>query len=152
MLNLELYKRGFLPAGRARERLPTIGHAGVIELSADDLPAVCPHASMPLWAWHPRVFLDVVNQNEAMCRYCGTRYHLPREVRVHDHEFGARCLHQHRRHDTRRADPRSGTAVAPGRESASPVVSGDCSQPGEALNKSVRAELEPVLSDNRREA
>ena len=46
--------------------LLTVLVAGAIELSAEDLPAICPHASMPLWAWHPRVFLDVVNQGEAM--------------------------------------------------------------------------------------
>lgn len=65
--------------------------ADYIELSASDLPAVCPPPSMPQWCWHPRVFLDVVNQSEAMCPYCVTRYHLQDGVRVHD----ARCLHQH---------------------------------------------------------
>ena len=72
-------------------------HAGVIELAADDLPAVCPHASMLLWAWHPRVFLDVVNQDAAICLYYCTRYRLRRDAHVHDHGFGARCLHQHRK-------------------------------------------------------
>jgi len=66
-------------------------HADCIELSADDLPAVCPPAPIPQWCWHPRVFLDVVNQSEAMCPYCVTRYHLQDDARVHD----ARCLHQH---------------------------------------------------------
>lgn len=51
---------------------------------------------MPLWASHPRVFLDVVNENEAMCPYCGTRYRLRYDASVHDHQFGARNLHQHR--------------------------------------------------------
>lgn len=97
MRNLELYRHGFLPESRAGERLRTAEQVGVIELSADDLPAVCPRASMPLWALHPRVFLDVVNRNEAMCPYCGTRYRLRRDVHVHDHEFGARCLHHHRK-------------------------------------------------------
>ena len=111
MLNLELYRRGFLPDGGAGERGRTAGDAGVIELSANDLPAVCPCASMPLWAWHPRVFLDVVNQNEAMCPYCCTRYRLRRGARVHDHGFGARCLHQHRRQDHIDANQRRGTAI-----------------------------------------
>src|SRR3990172_12186084 len=86
MLNLELYRRGFLPESGAGGRVRTAEDAGAIELSADDLPAVCPRASMPLWALHPRVFLDVVNQNEAMCPYCCTRYRLRRDARVHDHE------------------------------------------------------------------
>jgi len=111
MLNLELYRRGFLPESRAGERLRTVEHAGVIELSADDLPAVCPHASMPLWALHPRVFLDVVNQNEAMCPYCGTRYCLRPDAHAHDHESGARGLHQHRKQDKMDADPQCGTAI-----------------------------------------
>jgi hypothetical protein len=31
-----------------------------------------------------------------MCPYCGTRYRLRPGVHLHEHEFGARCLHQHR--------------------------------------------------------
>jgi len=99
VLNFELYRRGFLPRGGAGETIRAAQPAGVIELSSDDLPAVCPRASMPLWAWHPRVFLDVVNQDEAMCSYCTTRYRLRPDTRVHDHEFRALCLHQHRKRD-----------------------------------------------------
>jgi len=50
---------------------------------------------MPLWASHPRIFLDVVNESEAMCLYCGTRYRLKRGAHVRDHEFDTRSLHQH---------------------------------------------------------
>ena len=99
MLNLEPYRHNFLPGGGAGETVRAAQPAGVIELSAQDLPAVCPCASMPLWAWHPRVFLDVVNQDEAMCSYCTTRYRLRPDTRVHDHEFRALCLHQHRKRD-----------------------------------------------------
>ncbi len=53
----------------------------VVELTAPDLPAYCPNPKMPLWSWHPRVFLDVVNESEAMCPYCGTRYRLASSVR-----------------------------------------------------------------------
>ena len=28
----------------------------------------------PLWARHPRVFLDVVKEGKALCPYCGTKY------------------------------------------------------------------------------
>ncbi|MDP2870449.1 MAG: zinc-finger domain-containing protein, partial [Methyloversatilis sp.] len=28
----------------------------------------------PLWARHPRVFLDVTKTGETACPYCGTRY------------------------------------------------------------------------------
>ena len=71
--------------------------AAVVDLSARDLPAYCPNPSMPLWASHPRIFLDVVNEGEAMCPYCGTRYRLKRNVHVRDHEFDTRNLHQHRK-------------------------------------------------------
>ena len=71
-------------------------HAQVVELRASDLPAVCPNAAMPLWATHPRIFLDVVNASEAQCPYCGTRYRLQRGAHVRDHEFDTRNLHQHR--------------------------------------------------------
>jgi len=74
---------------------------------------------MPLWDSHPRVFLDVVNESEAMCPYCGTRYRLKRGAHVHAHGFDTRELHQDRRYDAP-ADPRA--AAAPGyRHDASEV-------------------------------
>jgi uncharacterized Zn-finger protein len=54
-------------AGRARE---------VVAVTAKDLPLYCPNPAMPLWSSHPRVFLDVEADGEAMCPYCGTRYRL----------------------------------------------------------------------------
>ncbi len=53
----------------------------VVELTEAELPAYCPNRKMPLWSWHPRVFLDIVNESEAMCPYCGTRYRLASGVR-----------------------------------------------------------------------
>jgi uncharacterized Zn-finger protein len=54
-----------------------------VDVTAADLPLYCPNPAMPLWSSHPRVFLDVAATGEAMCPYCGTRYHLngppPRE-------------------------------------------------------------------------
>jgi len=69
--------------------------ARVVELSARELPAFYPNASMPLWAPHPRIFMDVVNESEAMCPYCGTRYRLKRDAHFRDHGFGTRDRHQH---------------------------------------------------------
>ena len=74
---------------------PLASAAPVVELSASELPAYCPNPSMPLWASHPRVFLDVVNEGAVLCPYCGTRYRLKRDAHVMDHEFDARDLHQH---------------------------------------------------------
>ena len=50
----------------------------MIEVPEDRLPAFCPNPDMPLWSWHPRVYLDVVHESEAMCPYCGTLYRLKR--------------------------------------------------------------------------
>ncbi|MCX7961234.1 MAG: zinc-finger domain-containing protein [Burkholderiales bacterium] len=45
-----------------------------VEVRAEDLPLHCPRPDAPLWALHPRVFLDVVKHGVAMCPYCGTKY------------------------------------------------------------------------------
>jgi uncharacterized Zn-finger protein len=45
-----------------------------VELTEKDLPLHCPMPGSPLWARHPRVFLDVVRHGEALCPYCGTKY------------------------------------------------------------------------------
>jgi uncharacterized Zn-finger protein len=39
-----------------------------------DLPLHCPLPGAPLWARHPRVFLDVAHEGASLCPYCGTRY------------------------------------------------------------------------------
>jgi uncharacterized Zn-finger protein len=48
----------------------------VVVVRASDLPAYCPNPAMPLWSSHPRVYLDVADEGEVMCPYCGTRYRL----------------------------------------------------------------------------
>jgi uncharacterized Zn-finger protein len=45
-----------------------------VEVTEKDLPLHCPMAGAPLWARHPRVFLDVAKAHAALCPYCGTRY------------------------------------------------------------------------------
>lgn len=80
-------------AGRGETGASGEGHSAIVELSARDLPAYCPNPKMPLWSWHPRVFLDVVNEPEAMCPYCGTRYRLA--AGVHERDFDTLGLHQH---------------------------------------------------------
>ncbi len=46
----------------------------LVEVTAKDLPLHCPPPGAPLWARHPRVFLDVTKKGEMLCPYCGTRY------------------------------------------------------------------------------
>ena len=84
-----------IPDGPASETT-VAGNTAAMELSAQDLPAYCPNPNMPLWSTHPRVFLDVVNEQESMCPYCGTRYRLKRGAHVRAHEFDTRDLHQDR--------------------------------------------------------
>jgi uncharacterized Zn-finger protein len=45
-----------------------------VEVTQKDLPLHCPRPEAPLWARHPRVFLDVTKRGEMLCPYCGTRY------------------------------------------------------------------------------
>lgn len=47
-----------------------------VTVTAKDLPLACPLPDAPLWARHPRVFLDVTHSGEAVCPYCSTRYVL----------------------------------------------------------------------------
>lgn len=51
-----------------------------IAVTAKDLPLHCPMPDAPLWARHPRVFLDVARTGEAVCPYCGAKYVLQGEA------------------------------------------------------------------------
>jgi uncharacterized Zn-finger protein len=46
----------------------------LVEVTEKDLPLHCPPPGAPLWARHPRVFLDVVKEGSMLCPYCGTKY------------------------------------------------------------------------------
>lgn len=83
----------------------------VVELFASDLPAYCPNARMPLWSSHPRTFLDVVNEREAMCPYCGTRYRLSPSVNLN--EIDTRGLHQHHRQHFLESNAEQAQSVCP---------------------------------------
>ncbi len=45
-----------------------------VEIDAHDLPLHCPQPSAPLWAQHPRVYLDATKTGETVCPYCSTKY------------------------------------------------------------------------------
>lgn len=45
-----------------------------IPVTAADLPLACPRPDAPLWARHPRVFLDVLKEGEVVCPYCSAKY------------------------------------------------------------------------------
>ena len=54
----------------------------IVELQARDLDGnggvhcPTPLADMQLWNGHPRIFLDIARQGQALCPYCGTLYRL----------------------------------------------------------------------------
>jgi len=50
-----------------------------VSVSQADLPLTCPRPGSPLWARHPRVFLDVLKSGQALCPYCGTKYRFSGE-------------------------------------------------------------------------
>lgn len=50
-----------------------------IAIDANDLPLHCPLPDAPLWARHPRVFLDLAHTGEAVCPYCSAHYVLTGE-------------------------------------------------------------------------
>ena len=50
-----------------------------VAVTAHDLPLHCPQPGSPLWARHPRVFLDVLKTGEATCPYCSTQYRFSGE-------------------------------------------------------------------------
>ncbi|HEY5801436.1 MAG TPA: zinc-finger domain-containing protein [Burkholderiaceae bacterium] len=56
-----------------------------VELDGKDLPAYCPNPAMPLWASHPRVFLQMNAEGKGKCPYCGTEYKLKPGAVVHAH-------------------------------------------------------------------
>lgn len=51
-----------------------------IAVTAHDLPLHCPMPDAPLWARHPRVFLDVAKTGTVKCPYCGAHYVLEGEA------------------------------------------------------------------------
>jgi len=50
-----------------------------VAVTAQDLPLHCPRPGAPLWARHPRVFLDVLKGEPVACPYCGTVYRFAGE-------------------------------------------------------------------------
>ena len=48
----------------------------VIKIGRADLPLSCPRPADESWNMHPRVYLSLNNDGEALCPYCGARYVL----------------------------------------------------------------------------
>lgn len=71
-------------ADQANSSTDSTDTAREVSVTAHDLPLHCPRPGSPLWARHPRVFLDVLKDGSAACPYCGTRYTFSGE-RPHGH-------------------------------------------------------------------
>jgi uncharacterized Zn-finger protein len=54
-----------------------------ITVTGKDLPLACPMPDAPLWARHPRVFLDFSKTGQATCPYCSAHYTLQGEAPKH---------------------------------------------------------------------
>jgi uncharacterized Zn-finger protein len=48
----------------------------VIQVRREELPLSCPRPGDTLWNMHPRVYLPIEKTGDAVCPYCGARYHL----------------------------------------------------------------------------
>jgi len=59
--------------------------ARVRQVTDADLPLFCPTPDMPLWAQHPRVYLPIEAEGQALCPYCGYRYVLKGGARKSGH-------------------------------------------------------------------
>ncbi|MDY0309520.1 MAG: zinc-finger domain-containing protein [Castellaniella sp.] len=66
--------------------VPETAHTqDIVEVGAEDLPVYCPGPKAPLWCQHPRIYIEVVKSQVARCQYCGTRYALREDAKVHGH-------------------------------------------------------------------
>ena len=50
-----------------------------VKISKNDLPLSCPMPNMSLWNMHPKVYLALDADQQAMCEYCSTLYILTDE-------------------------------------------------------------------------
>ncbi len=57
-----------------------------VSVTIKDLPLHCPRPGSPLWARHPRVFLDVLKSGAVTCPYCSTQYTYTGE-KPHSHHY-----------------------------------------------------------------
>lgn len=48
-------------------------------IQSSDLPLACPMPNVALWDMHPKVYLALDSNNQALCPYCSTSYILTNE-------------------------------------------------------------------------
>lgn len=64
---------------------PPKAKADIIYVGAEDLPIHCPGPKSPLWAMHPRIYIEVLKSGVAKCQYCGAEYQLREGEKPHAH-------------------------------------------------------------------
>ena len=65
-----------LRSGRVDEQLQPPNAQRSFKVTRADLPLHCPLPSMYLWNSHPKVYLPIEAEGEAVCPYCSTHYTL----------------------------------------------------------------------------
>ena len=63
-------------SGAQDEQQGQVNTQNTVEVSRGDLPLSCPMPEQKLWNAHPRVFLPIEDNGQAVCPYCGTHYTL----------------------------------------------------------------------------
>lgn len=56
-----------------------------IEITAAQLPLHCPLPEQAIWNAHPRVYLPIDKDGQAVCPYCGAHYVLKGDVAASGH-------------------------------------------------------------------
>lgn len=57
----------------------------IIPISDTHLPLFCPGPQAPLWSMHPRVYIEIAKDGNAICPYCSAHYQLIPDDAAADH-------------------------------------------------------------------
>lgn len=57
----------------------------IITIQGSDLPLYCPGPKAPLWSMHPRVYIEISEDEHALCPYCSAKYQLAAGSGHHGH-------------------------------------------------------------------
>lgn len=56
-----------------------------INIDGGDLPLYCPGPKSPLWSMHPRVYIEIAHDGNAICPYCSAHYVVDRNTIPSEH-------------------------------------------------------------------
>ena len=49
------------------------------KVTKSDMPVSCPPKDSPAWDMHPRVYIELSNDNKGVCPYCGNEFEIVEE-------------------------------------------------------------------------